>query len=77
MLSVVDMDLSMYLSISLGCSYCTYAPQTCISLVKNILCIILDSIESNIEHAAVHVEEANIQLDRAKKYQVRQSLRQI
>lgn len=30
-----------------------------------------DSIESHVEHAALHVEEGNKQLVRAKSYQVR------
>ena len=32
---------------------------------------ILDSIESHVEHAAIHVEEGKEQLQRAKGYQVR------
>ena len=31
---------------------------------------VLDSIESNLEQAVVHVEQANVQLQRAKDYQV-------
>ena len=31
--------------------------------------IILDSIEANVDSAAVHVETANVQLEKAKSYQ--------
>lgn len=31
---------------------------------------ISDSIEANVEHAATHVEDANVQLGKASLYQV-------
>ena len=37
--------------------------------------LITDSIEANVETAAVHVEDANVQLDKARNYQVKHSLR--
>ena len=33
-------------------------------------CMFVDSIEDNVEQAVVHVEEANVQLQREKHYQV-------
>ena len=30
----------------------------------------LDSIEANVESAAVHVDDANVQLNKASQYQV-------
>ena len=33
-------------------------------------CIFLDSIEANVDSAAVHVEDANVQLHKASNYQV-------
>ncbi|EDO44588.1 predicted protein, partial [Nematostella vectensis] len=32
---------------------------------------VIDSIEANVETAAVHVETANVQLDKARGYQVK------
>ena len=37
--------------------------------------LITDSIEANVESTAVHVEDANVQLDKARNYQVKHSLR--
>ena len=37
----------------------------------------IDSIESHIEHAAINVEQGNIQLVRAKAYQVSNMLNSI
>ena len=40
-------------------------------LITIVLCLnITDSIEANVESAAVHVETANVQLEKAKDYQV-------
>lgn len=33
----------------------------------------IDSIEANVDNAAVHVEDANVQLQKASHYQVLQS----
>ena len=33
----------------------------------------IDSIEANVDNAAVHVEDANVQLQKASQYQVLQS----
>ena len=47
-----------------------------VSLVDtNILISHLDSIEGNVEQAVVHVTEANVQLQRAKDYQVSGAIR--
>lgn len=44
------------------------------SFLKSHFSHITDSIEANVESAAVHVETANVQLEKAKNYQVSETI---